>query len=324
MRPNSNAHYNSPMNDPKSPTPPDSPHLSSLHGGHYMATGYPAQHHSQSPSPPQPIPIQMMGTPGRPYGGVHMTATSPGTPMSMTGGSTASATASSSFPIAQTPDRPPRLWQTNPGMMTHHHHHHQQQQQQQQMSQQQYERQDVQIDGNLEENELVGLDLSSARIRSLPLGLLNYTDFLTELRLNCNLLTTLPPQVGDLRSLVILDLSDNSLSFLPPELGKLTNLVELLLYNNRLCTLPAEMGYLYQLENIGLDGNPWDEPLTGVLMTQGPLAIIPFLRDNLLGTFPLDIFIDNTVVVVEPPPERIWQVLDNSPPTPGTTTNPSN
>lgn len=209
---------------------------------------------------------------------------------------------SANFPLAQTPDRPPRLWHNSQPPQ----HLHQQQQQ--------YERQDVQIDGNLETNELVGLDLSSARIRSLPLGLLNYTDFLTELRLNQNLLTSLPPQVGELRSLAILDLSDNSLAFLPPELGKLTNLVELLLYNNRLSTLPAEMGYLYQLESLGMDGNPWDEPLTGVLMTQGPLAVIPFLRDNLLGTDSVVLIL----VVVDPPPERIWQVLDNSPPTPGT------
>jgi Leucine-rich repeat (LRR) protein len=214
----------------------------------------------------------MVGTPGRPMMMMGSGVSPGGTP-------SISATAGTS--IAHTPDRPPREWHTTGHPHSHSHHNHNQQQQQ---YEQQQQRQDVQIDGTLEENELVGLDLSSARIRSLPLGLLNYTDFLTELRLNGNLLTMLPAQVGELRSLVILDLSDNSLSFLPPELGKLTNLVELLLYNNRLSSLPAEMGYLYQLENLGLDGNPWDEPLTGVLLTQGPLAIVPFLRDNLLGT----------------------------------------
>jgi CCR4-NOT transcription complex subunit 6 len=214
------------------------------------------------------------------------------------------------IPIAHTPDRPPRVWAAAPN---HHHH-----AQNQSMQQPYIERQDVQIDSSLEENDLIGLDLSSAQIRSLPLGLLNYTDFLTELRLNGNLLTSLPPQVGDLRSLVVLDLSDNHLTFLPAELGKLTNLVELLLYNNKLSTLPPEMGYLYQLESLGLEGNPWDEPIVGVLMTQGPMAIVPFLRDNLLGIArpPLS----NNFVVIEPPPERIWQVLDNSPPTPGKST----
>lgn len=144
----------------------------------------------------------------------------------------------------------------------------------------------MQIDGSLEENDLIGLDLSCARIRALPLGLLNYVDFLTELRLNGNLLTSLPPQVGDLRSLVVLDLSDNLLSYLPPELGHLTNLMELLLFNNRLQSLPPELGYLYQLEVLGLDGNPWDDTITGILMTQGPMAMVPFLRDNALGKLP--------------------------------------
>lgn len=186
---------------------------------------------------PQPIPIQTVGTPGRP-------------PISHP-------------PIAQTPDRPPRVWAQSATSST---------------------RQDVQIDTSLEENDLVGLDLSNAQIRFLPLGLMNYTDFLTELRLNNNLLTGLPAQVGELRTLVILDLSDNHLTFLPPEIGKLTNLVEFLLFNNKLSMLPAEFGYLYQVESIGLDGNPWEEPISGVIMAQGPLAVIPFLRDNILST----------------------------------------
>lgn len=262
--------------DMRRPSPPESPRMS-LSG-------------TTSPSPPQPIPIQMVGTPGRPQ----MHSSNIGTPILMTPSHPQQVQQQQQhhhhhgISIAHTPDRPPRVWATGPMHHLHHqlhlHHHGHQQQQQQQLSMQYQERQDVNIDSSLEENELVGLDLSSARIRSLPLGLLNYTDFLTELRLNGNLLTGLPPQVGELRSLVILDLSDNHISFLPLELGKLTNLVELLLFNNKLSGLPPEIGYLYQLENLGLDGNPWDEPVAGVLMTQGPMAVVPYLRDTLLGT----------------------------------------
>ena len=233
-------------------TPPDTPRS----GGNPTAR----QHQSTSPSPPQPIPIQTVQTPGRPPFAM---PTPPGIPQ-----------------IAHTPDRPPRQW-----AMPHHNHHGTMMGDMGggQHSQPLQARQDVIIDGSLETNELVGLDLSSARIRSLPLGLLNYTDFLTEVRLNGNLLTGLPAEVGELRSLVILDLSDNLLTHLPPEIGKLTNLVELLLYNNRLHTLPPEFGYLYQLEMLGVEGNPWEDPIAGLLMTQGPLAVVPFLRDNVLG-----------------------------------------
>jgi hypothetical protein len=140
----------------------------------------------------------------------------------------------------------------------------------------------VQIDPAFEQSELLGLDLSNIKLRSLPSGLFSF-DSLFELRLNGNMLSRLPPQIAQLKSLVVLDLSDNALVVLPREIGKLVNLQELLLYNNQLTSLPPELGYLYQLENLGIDGNPLQEPLPSLSHTQGPISIITYLREHVLS-----------------------------------------
>lgn len=134
-----------------------------------------------------------------------------------------------------------------------------------------------------ERSEMVGLDLSGARIRTLTPNICRFT-FLTELRLANNFLARLPAGIGQLRALAFLDLSSNHLAALPAEIGWLTSLKELLLFNNILQDLPSEMGFLYQLENLGIDGNPVNDSLTQLAHTQGPLAIIPFLRDHMICT----------------------------------------
>jgi len=45
-------------------------------------------------------------------------------------------------------------------------------------------------------------------------------------------LTCLPSQIGELKNLVTLDLSDNQLSTLPSQIGELKNLKELYLWGN--------------------------------------------------------------------------------------------
>lgn len=153
-------------------------------------------------------------------------------------------------------------------------------------------------------SEVLGLDMSNSRIRVLTPAVCRFT-FLTELRLGGNMLSRLPAGISALRSLCFLDLSNNQLAELPAELGWLSCLRELLLFNNMLADLPAEVGYLYQLENLGIDGNPLNESLLQIAHAQGPLALVPFLRDHM--------------VAVAPPGDRMWHALD----VPGAEARPS-
>ncbi|WP_395736395.1 COR domain-containing protein [Prosthecobacter sp.] len=68
-------------------------------------------------------------------------------------------------------------------------------------------------------------------------------------------LTTLPPEIGQLRALTEFNLEYNKLRTLPPEIGQLTALKELRLYNNHLNTLPPEIGQLTELTILDLSNN---------------------------------------------------------------------
>ena len=57
-------------------------------------------------------------------------------------------------------------------------------------------------------------------------------------------LEVLPPEIGQLTSLIELDLGLNELTELPPEIGNLTNLTNLKADRNHLKTLPPEIGRL--------------------------------------------------------------------------------
>jgi CCR4-NOT transcription complex subunit 6 len=154
-------------------------------------------------------------------------------------------------------------------------------------------------------SELLGLDMSGSKIKTLTPGICRFT-FLTELRLSNNFITRLPSGVGQLRSLAFLDLSNNQLTELPSEVGWLCNMKELLLFNNHIQDLPGEMGYLYQLENFGIEGNPINENLLQIVHSQGALALIPFLRDHMISTFGFNTYI----VAIAPPSDRSWLNVD--------------
>ena len=68
-------------------------------------------------------------------------------------------------------------------------------------------------------------------------------------------LTSLPAEIGQLVSLVELDLGGNQLTSLPSEIGQLTSLTQLNLYNNQLTSLPAEIGQLTSLTELHLEDN---------------------------------------------------------------------
>lgn len=67
--------------------------------------------------------------------------------------------------------------------------------------------------------------------------------------------SSVPPEIGQLSSLVDLDLSGNCLESLPPQLGQLSALTSLSLASNRLTTLPGELGDLSKLQALNVASN---------------------------------------------------------------------
>ncbi|MFA6159289.1 MAG: leucine-rich repeat domain-containing protein [Candidatus Paceibacterota bacterium] len=78
---------------------------------------------------------------------------------------------------------------------------------------------------------------------------------ITRLDLRDCLLTGVPPSIGQLSSLVWLDLDHNQLTSLPPEIGLLSSLLELWLSHNQLTSLPPEIGHLSSLRVLWLSHN---------------------------------------------------------------------
>lgn len=68
-------------------------------------------------------------------------------------------------------------------------------------------------------------------------------------------LKKLPPEIGQLKNLQILNLNDNKLKALPPEIGDLGNLQVLSLLNNNLRYIPDEFRKLKSLEVLYLGKN---------------------------------------------------------------------
>lgn len=75
------------------------------------------------------------------------------------------------------------------------------------------------------------------------------------LNISDNVLTGLPPLVGQLSSMKSLDANSNQLTTLPAEIGELAGLEELLLYKNELKELPKELGGCTALQTLNVFNN---------------------------------------------------------------------
>ena len=126
------------------------------------------------------------------------------------------------------------------------------------------------------------VDFGGQGLKAISPALFDYT-FLDKVYFNFNKLTYLPPTIGQLRTLTYLDLSYNHITELPPEIGMLSNLRELLLFDNPIRTLPYEMGLLYSLELLGVEGCPLDDGIKSLIVEQGTLELINYLREQCPG-----------------------------------------
>ncbi len=104
----------------------------------------------------------------------------------------------------------------------------------------------------------------------------------------------IPPELGNLTSLRILEISSSQLAELPSELGNLTGLENLLIASSQLTgELPRELGNLTNLEQITLSGNEFCGELPAELgnlsalqtlsITSSQLAELPSELGNLTG-----------------------------------------
>ncbi|XP_026679283.1 CCR4-NOT transcription complex subunit 6-like [Diaphorina citri] len=106
---------------------------------------------------------------------------------------------------------------------------------------------------------------------------------LRTLDISNNKLRYLPSEIGDLIYLRELCLNNNNLRTLPYELGKFL-FIELCLNNNNLRTLPYELGKLFQIQILGLHGNPLSKDYMKIYNEpNGTQKLLSYLLDSLQG-----------------------------------------
>ena len=102
---------------------------------------------------------------------------------------------------------------------------------------------------NLTVLDMHGNDLRRL-LADLPFAKLN------ELRVSDNALEGIPWTVGNLRSLVLFDVSFNQISLLPAELGQCASLKIFRARGNRIKSIPEDLSKIPQLEELSIDHNP--------------------------------------------------------------------
>ncbi len=135
------------------------------------------------------------------------------------------------------------------------------------------------LDSEIKRQDWHNMDLSGNGLRVLALPLFDYI-FLNELYVASNKISRIPAAIRQLRHLRHLDASNNLLTEVPPELGMCVYLKNLLLFDNNIRTLPNEMGSLYQLEMLGVEGNPLDAGIKREIMERGTKALIHRIQEQ--------------------------------------------
>ncbi|MEM7532851.1 MAG: leucine-rich repeat domain-containing protein [Chloroflexota bacterium] len=115
---------------------------------------------------------------------------------------------------------------------------------------------------------------------------------ISELKLSANkLLGRIPPEIGNLPSLVELDLANNQVTgSIPPELGNLTNLQYLYLFNNQISgILPPEMGNLTALLNLYLYNNIIGGTIPATFGNLSSLEYLNMRNNRIRGSLPTEL-----------------------------------
>lgn len=134
--------------------------------------------------------------------------------------------------------------------------------------------------------EWFNMDMSGQGLRNLSIELFDSYAFLKELYLASNKITHVPSAFGKLRNLTLLELSHNQITEIPAELGMCTALKQLFLFDNQIRVLPFELGSLFQLEILGVEGNPLEHDMKQLLMENGTKSLIAYLREKAPGKQP--------------------------------------
>lgn len=135
---------------------------------------------------------------------------------------------------------------------------------------------------------LTSLDLSNAKLPSIPDAMFDNLTNLIKLVLDNNHFTYLPPQLGKLTRLQHLSCTSNQLSVLPEEIGNLLDLRVLDVHSNNLKAIPIQTWHLAGLISLNASSNllnAFPAPPIAVAHKEssGPIGLSPVVEEH---TFP--------------------------------------